>query len=105
MIWRKWCLCWKGFKTRDLCLQTLFTVCFLLCSFFSVSVLQEQASRLGVPAAILAAKNAATNLERICQAPAGPSQGPLLSLDQRVGEKVYVSLMEKTALWWFGFKL
>ncbi|NWR56173.1 FANCA protein, partial [Bucorvus abyssinicus] len=50
---------------------------------FIVSVLQEQALRLGVPAAILAAKNAATNLERICQAPASPSRGPLLSLDQR----------------------
>ncbi|KFO93362.1 Fanconi anemia group A protein, partial [Buceros rhinoceros silvestris] len=50
---------------------------------FIVSVLQEQASRLGVPTAILAAKTAATNFEQICQAPAGPSRGPLLSLDQR----------------------
>ncbi|KAF1405119.1 Fanconi anemia group A protein, partial [Spheniscus humboldti] len=50
---------------------------------FIVSVLQEQASRLGVPTAILAAKNAVTNIERICQASASPSQVPLLSLDQR----------------------
>ncbi|NXE29366.1 FANCA protein, partial [Ardeotis kori] len=50
---------------------------------FIVSVLQEQASRLGVPAAILAAKNAVTNVERICQASAGPSQVPLLDADQR----------------------
>ncbi|NXL83252.1 FANCA protein, partial [Alectura lathami] len=50
---------------------------------FIVSVLQEQSSRLGVPAAILAAKNAVTNIERICQASASPSQAPLLDLDQR----------------------
>ncbi|NXF53353.1 FANCA protein, partial [Oceanites oceanicus] len=50
---------------------------------FIVSVLQEQASRLGVPTAILAAKNAVTNIERICQASASPSQVPLLTLDQR----------------------
>ncbi|XP_010279742.1 PREDICTED: Fanconi anemia group A protein, partial [Phaethon lepturus] len=50
---------------------------------FIVSVLQEQASRLGVPAAILAAKNAVTSIERICQASASPSQVPLLNLDQR----------------------
>ncbi|NXL61628.1 FANCA protein, partial [Chordeiles acutipennis] len=46
---------------------------------FIVSILQEQASRLGIPTGILAAKNAVTNIERICQA----SQGPLLNLDQR----------------------
>ncbi|XP_009078660.1 PREDICTED: Fanconi anemia group A protein, partial [Acanthisitta chloris] len=48
---------------------------------FVVSVLQEQASKLGVPTAILATKTAATNMERICQAPASPS--PLLTSDQR----------------------
>ncbi|NXG24325.1 FANCA protein, partial [Grallaria varia] len=50
---------------------------------FIVSVLQEQASRLGVPTATLAAKTAVTNVERICQAPASPSPVPLLSSDQR----------------------
>ncbi|XP_061863573.1 Fanconi anemia group A protein isoform X2 [Colius striatus] len=50
---------------------------------FVVSVLQEQASRLGVPTAILAAKTTVTNMERICQAAASPSRAPLLSLDQR----------------------
>ncbi|XP_010081510.1 PREDICTED: Fanconi anemia group A protein, partial [Pterocles gutturalis] len=50
---------------------------------FIVSVLQEQASRLGVPTAILAAKNAVTNIERICQVSANPTQVPLLSPDQR----------------------
>ncbi|KAK2545620.1 Fanca [Columba livia] len=50
---------------------------------FTVSVLQEQALRLGVPAAILAAKNAVTNIERICQDSASPSEAPLLNLDQR----------------------
>ncbi|EOB02577.1 Fanconi anemia group A protein, partial [Anas platyrhynchos] len=50
---------------------------------FIVSVLQEQASRLGVPAAVLAAKNAVTNIEQICQPSASPSQVPLLNLDQR----------------------
>ncbi|KFP40455.1 Fanconi anemia group A protein, partial [Chlamydotis macqueenii] len=50
---------------------------------FIVSVLQEQASRLGVAAAILAAKNAVTNMERICRASASPSQVPLLDADQR----------------------
>ncbi|NXP44747.1 FANCA protein, partial [Heliornis fulica] len=50
---------------------------------FIVSALKEQASRLGVPTAILAAKNTVTNIERICQAPASPSRAPLLDLDQR----------------------
>ncbi|NXP19943.1 FANCA protein, partial [Scytalopus superciliaris] len=50
---------------------------------FMVSVLQEQASKLGVPTATLAAKSAVANLERICQAPASPSPVPLLSSDQR----------------------
>ncbi|NWQ62413.1 FANCA protein, partial [Neopipo cinnamomea] len=50
---------------------------------FIVSVLQEQASKLGVPTATLAAKTAVTNVERICQAPASSSPVPLLSLDQR----------------------
>uniref|UniRef100_A0A493TVN9 Fanconi anaemia group A protein N-terminal domain-containing protein n=1 Tax=Anas platyrhynchos platyrhynchos TaxID=8840 RepID=A0A493TVN9_ANAPP len=57
---------------------------FLHCGvLFLVSVLQEQASRLGVPAAVLAAKNAVTNIEQICQPSASPSQVPLLNLDQR----------------------
>ncbi|NXK98292.1 FANCA protein, partial [Formicarius rufipectus] len=47
---------------------------------FIVSVLQEKASRLGVPTATLAAQSAVTNLGRICQ---GPSPVPLLSSDQR----------------------
>ncbi|XP_026712844.1 Fanconi anemia group A protein [Athene cunicularia] len=50
---------------------------------FIVSVLQEQASRLGVPTAILAARSAVTNIEQICQDSASPSQVPLLNLDQR----------------------
>ncbi|NXU25596.1 FANCA protein, partial [Thalassarche chlororhynchos] len=55
----------------------------VLSESFIVSVLQEQASRLGVPTAILAAKNAVTNIEQICQASASSSQVPLLNLDQR----------------------
>ncbi|NXS34353.1 FANCA protein, partial [Pomatostomus ruficeps] len=50
---------------------------------FLVSVLQEQASKLGVPAATLAAKNAVANVERICQGSASPSRAPLLNSDQR----------------------
>ncbi|XP_014797993.1 PREDICTED: Fanconi anemia group A protein isoform X1 [Calidris pugnax] len=50
---------------------------------FIVSVLQEQASRLGVPAAVLAAKNAVTGIERICHTTGSPSQVPLLNGDQR----------------------
>ncbi|NWY62653.1 FANCA protein, partial [Chionis minor] len=50
---------------------------------FIVSVLQEQALRLGVPTAVLAAKNAVTNIERICQTSPSPSQVPLLNVDQR----------------------
>ncbi|NXR05609.1 FANCA protein, partial [Semnornis frantzii] len=65
------------------CLST-FCFVFLVGLFvFPASVLQEQASRLGVPPAILAAKTATTNIEQICQASASHSQGPLLSLDQR----------------------
>ncbi|RMC09370.1 hypothetical protein DUI87_14378 [Hirundo rustica rustica] len=48
-----------------------------------VSVLQEQASKLGVPTATLAAKNAVANVERICQDSASPTRVPLLSSDQR----------------------
>ncbi|NXW53573.1 FANCA protein, partial [Eurystomus gularis] len=55
----------------------------VLSESFIVSVLQEQASRLGVPTATLAAKSAVTNIERICQAPASSSHSPLLNLDQR----------------------
>uniref|UniRef100_A0A8C3MXI6 Fanconi anaemia group A protein N-terminal domain-containing protein n=1 Tax=Geospiza parvula TaxID=87175 RepID=A0A8C3MXI6_GEOPR len=50
---------------------------------FIVSVLQEQASKLGVPTATLAAKNAAANVEQICQDPGSPSRAPLLNSDQR----------------------
>ncbi|XP_015729838.1 Fanconi anemia group A protein isoform X1 [Coturnix japonica] len=50
---------------------------------FIVSVLQEQASRLAVPAAVLAAKNAVMKIEQICQSSASPSQAPLLNSDQR----------------------
>ncbi|NXA81273.1 FANCA protein, partial [Thryothorus ludovicianus] len=50
---------------------------------FIVSVLQEQASKLGVPTVTLAAKNAVANVERICQDSASPSRVPLLNSDQR----------------------
>ncbi|KAL9839722.1 Fanconi anemia group A protein isoform 4-T4 [Geothlypis trichas] len=50
---------------------------------FIVSVLQEQASKLGVPTATLAAKNAMANMEQICQDPASPSRVLLLNSDQR----------------------
>ncbi|NXM39811.1 FANCA protein, partial [Gymnorhina tibicen] len=50
---------------------------------FIVSVLQEQASKLGVPAATLAAKNAVAIVERICRDSASPSRAPLLNSDQR----------------------
>ncbi|NXU39219.1 FANCA protein, partial [Drymodes brunneopygia] len=48
-----------------------------------ISVLQEQASKLGVPTATLAAKNAVANVERICHGSASPSPVPLLNSDQR----------------------
>ncbi|OWK56677.1 Fanconi anemia group A protein [Lonchura striata] len=44
---------------------------------------REQASKLGVPTATLAAKNAVANMERICQDSASPSKVPLLNSDQR----------------------
>ncbi|NXU09640.1 FANCA protein, partial [Pardalotus punctatus] len=50
---------------------------------FIVSVLQEQASKLGVPTGTLAAKNAVANMERICRDSASPSRVPLLNSDQR----------------------
>ncbi|NXE42076.1 FANCA protein, partial [Ptilorrhoa leucosticta] len=50
---------------------------------FIASVLQEQASKLGVPTATLAAKNAVANVERICQDSASPSRVPLLNSVQR----------------------
>lgn len=56
----------------------------------SVSVLQEQASKLGVPTATLAAKNAMANMEQICQDPASPSRVLLLNSDQRVRGELYL---------------
>ncbi|NWX54159.1 FANCA protein, partial [Promerops cafer] len=50
---------------------------------FIVFVLQEQASKLGVPTATLAAKNAVASMEQICQGSASPSRVPLLNSDQR----------------------
>ncbi|NWV85289.1 FANCA protein, partial [Dasyornis broadbenti] len=50
---------------------------------FIVSVLQEQASKVGVPTATLAAKNAVANMERVCRGSASPSRVPLLNSDQR----------------------
>uniref|UniRef100_A0A6I8PPK6 FA complementation group A n=1 Tax=Ornithorhynchus anatinus TaxID=9258 RepID=A0A6I8PPK6_ORNAN len=49
----------------------------------SVSALQEQASRLGVPVGILSARTAASSIEQICQASASSSQIALLSWEQR----------------------
>ncbi|NWX36771.1 FANCA protein, partial [Notiomystis cincta] len=50
---------------------------------FMVSVLQDQASTLGVPTATLAAQTAAASVERICRDSASPSRVPLLNPDQR----------------------
>ncbi|XP_010210461.1 PREDICTED: Fanconi anemia group A protein, partial [Tinamus guttatus] len=50
---------------------------------FIASVLQEQAARLGVPTAILAAKSAVANIEQICEASPSSSQTPLLNTEQR----------------------
>ncbi|NWV34202.1 FANCA protein, partial [Grantiella picta] len=50
---------------------------------FIVSVLQDQASKLGVPTKTLAAKNAVAIMERICRDSASSSQVPLLNSDQR----------------------
>ncbi|NXA35078.1 FANCA protein, partial [Eudromia elegans] len=50
---------------------------------FIASVLQEQAARLGVPTAILAAKSAVANIEQICEASTSSSQAPLLNTEQR----------------------
>lgn len=90
----------------SLTLFSLFWSCFLLAwwwqfsalLFCLVSVLQEQASKLGVPTATLAAKNAVANVERICQDSAGPSRVPLLNSDQRVRGKLYLCFINKTAL-------
>ncbi|NXA07491.1 FANCA protein, partial [Sapayoa aenigma] len=69
--------CWDGGRSQ---LEVGSTSSLLFCL---VSVLQEQASKLGVPTATLAAKNIVTILERICQSPASPPQVPLLTPDQR----------------------
>lgn len=53
---------------------------------------------MGVPAAVLAAKNAVTKIEQICQSSASPSQAPLLNLDQRVSKAAYILLIKKTVL-------
>lgn len=70
--------------------------------FCLVSVLQEQASKLGVSAATLAAKNAVANVERICQDSASPSRVPLLNSDQRVRAKLYLYQQNTTVR--FDFK-
>ncbi|XP_074865238.1 Fanconi anemia group A protein [Carettochelys insculpta] len=48
-----------------------------------VSVLQEQASRLGVPMGILSAKTAATSIAQICEASEESRQTALLNVEQR----------------------
>uniref|UniRef100_A0A674JMJ0 Uncharacterized protein n=1 Tax=Terrapene triunguis TaxID=2587831 RepID=A0A674JMJ0_9SAUR len=50
---------------------------------FVVSILQEQASRLGVPIGILSAKTAATNIDQICKTSRESNQAALLNLEQR----------------------
>ncbi|NWJ09480.1 FANCA protein, partial [Crypturellus undulatus] len=55
----------------------------VLSESFIASVLQEQATRLGVPTAILAAKSAVANIEEICEASTSSSQAPLLNTEQR----------------------
>ncbi|XP_067392848.1 Fanconi anemia group A protein [Emydura macquarii macquarii] len=50
---------------------------------FVVSILQEQASKLGVPMGILSAKTTATNIDQICKASMESSQAALLNLEQR----------------------
>ncbi|NWY05412.1 FANCA protein, partial [Nothoprocta ornata] len=50
---------------------------------FIASVVQEQAARLGVPTAVLAAKSAVANIEQICEASTSSSQAPLLNTEQR----------------------
>jgi len=53
---------------------------------------------LGVPTAVLAAKNAVTKIEQICQSSVSPSQAPLLNLDQRVSRIAYILLIKRTVL-------
>ncbi|XP_030437265.1 Fanconi anemia group A protein isoform X1 [Gopherus evgoodei] len=50
---------------------------------FVVSILQEQASRLGVPIGILSAKTTATNIDQICNISRESNQAALLNLEQR----------------------
>nr|XP_048673020.1 Fanconi anemia group A protein isoform X2 [Caretta caretta] len=50
---------------------------------FVVSILQEQASRLGVPMGILSANTTATNIEQICKTSMESNQVALLNLEQR----------------------
>uniref|UniRef100_A0A8C8VK70 FA complementation group A n=1 Tax=Pelusios castaneus TaxID=367368 RepID=A0A8C8VK70_9SAUR len=50
---------------------------------FVVSVLQEQALKLGVPMGILSAKATLTNIEQICKASMEASQAALLNSEQR----------------------
>ncbi|NXD18130.1 FANCA protein, partial [Nothocercus nigrocapillus] len=50
---------------------------------FIASVLQEQAARLSVPTAILAAKSAVANIEQICEVSTSSSQALLLNTEQR----------------------
>uniref|UniRef100_A0A8C3SR33 FA complementation group A n=1 Tax=Chelydra serpentina TaxID=8475 RepID=A0A8C3SR33_CHESE len=50
---------------------------------FVVSILQEQASRLGVPMGILSAKTTATNIHQICKTSMESKQAALLNLEQR----------------------
>ncbi|XP_029464071.1 Fanconi anemia group A protein [Rhinatrema bivittatum] len=48
-----------------------------------VSVMQEQASRLGLPVGILLARTAAASMEQICQASGEPSHAVLLDAEQQ----------------------
>ncbi|XP_053411746.1 Fanconi anemia group A protein isoform X2 [Nycticebus coucang] len=81
---------------KNLCLSHLVVpdhteACTSRSSSFVGSVLQDQASRLGFPVGVLAARVAASSLEQVCAAVAEPRPSVLLTSEQR---KKLSSLLE-----------
>uniref|UniRef100_A0A671EW50 FA complementation group A n=1 Tax=Rhinolophus ferrumequinum TaxID=59479 RepID=A0A671EW50_RHIFE len=75
----------EGPPRKQLCLNQLIDgeACADLSSSFIGSALRDQASRLGVPVAVLSSQMVASSLVQICEAGAETSQGVLLDSEQR----------------------
>ncbi|XP_077610266.1 Fanconi anemia group A protein [Crocuta crocuta] len=83
----------EGVPCKTLCLNQLIDpeACTNLSSSFIGSALRDEASRLGVPVAVLSSRMVASSVTQICVSGGEPSHGVLLNAEQR---KKLSSLLE-----------